>query len=389
MIHIQSALGISGTPCYVYDQRKIRSNIGQFSKISYGHKSIHFASMANNNATLLRLLKESSIGVFVNSMKHLAIALNSGFGPEDIIYATTGMSADDVRFLASKRIRLHLDSLQQVDIYGSHAPGRSVGVRLNIAERSKDNVLSAPESRIGMDRNDFPLLLARAAKYSLKIVGAHVYLGTNITSVDTMIEGTRHTLDMAMEFPDLEYVDLGSGFPVDDDGRMAFDYQSYADRITALFAEYSRLRGRPISLILEPGRALFGDTAVFCTKVIDVKERAGRRFVCCDASISLLPRSIFYGTYHPVSVLGKEDDTPYESPTDVVGSTTYSRDYLAKSVSLPKLEIGDVLVFKNAGSYCYSMMSHFLGQPWPAEVLVDDELVPRIIREREVVEVHA
>jgi diaminopimelate decarboxylase len=192
---------------------------------------------------------------------------------------------------------------------------------------------------------------------------------------------------VAMAFPDLEYVDLGGGFPVDDQGRMQFDYQDYAQRISALFEEYSRKRNRSIKLILEPGRSLFGDTAVFCSRVIDVKERQDRIFACCDASISLLPRSMFYGEFHAVSVLAKEDAPLEDKPVEIVGNTTYSRDYLGKNLRLPRLEVGDVLVFKNAGSYCYSMMSHFLGQRWPAEVLIDHERQPRIIRSRENVDV--
>ncbi|QTR02597.1 hypothetical protein J7S33_26460 [Saccharothrix algeriensis] len=121
---------------------------------------------------------------------------------------------------------------------------------------------------------------------------------------------------------------------------------------------------------------------MFCTVVLDVKVRPDRRLVCVDASASLMPRSLFYGEYNAVDVLGKTGDPIDGKPTDVVGSTTYSRDFLAKGGKLPATEVGDVLVFRNTGSYGYSMMTQFLGQDAPAEVLVAADGTPRVIRER-------
>lgn len=380
---IPSVLGNTTTPCYIYDAQAIHANIDRFLSILYPYKSVHFATMANNNVTLLSMLSKAGLGVFVNSMKHMMLALKSNFSTKDIVYATTGISREDMRVLGDKGVRVHLDSLAQVEAYGSIHPGSDIGVRLNIAEMSPDYTLAAPASRIGMTREEYPALLEAAARHRLRIVGVHVYLGTNIASVEGMISGSVLTLDMATAFPDLEYVDLGGGFPVDDDGTTSFDYDEYARSITELFTRYSAARGKPIRLIIEPGRSLFGDTAVFCSRILDIKQRADRLFVSCDASISILPRPFFYGSYHPVSVLGKDNEPVCNTTVDIVGCTTYSRDYLARGLSLPKLEVGDVLVFHNAGSYCYSMMSQFLGLRWPAEVLIDKDGEPRVIREAE------
>lgn len=384
-----NALKLTGTPCYVYEEQAIQANIKRFLDISYAPKSIHFATMANNNVTLLSMLKQAGLGVFVNSMKHLLLAMKSNFAASDIVYATTGISREDMHVLGDKGVHVHLDSLSQVQAFGAIHPGSDIGIRLNIGEMSPDYTQSAPQSRIGMTRDEYPALLDLAAQYRLRIVGVHVYLGTNIPSVEEMIAGSAATLDMATAFPDLEYVDLGGGFPVDDDGIATFDYAKYSLGISELFEKYSRQRGRPIKLIIEPGRSLFGDTAVFCSRVLDVKQRGERLFVSCDASISILPRPFFYGSFHPVSVLGKEDQPTSGKSVDIVGCTTYSRDYLGRGMSLPELDVGDVLVFHNAGSYCYSMMSQFLGLRWPAEVLIDREGVGRVIREPETIEVHS
>lgn len=379
---------VFGTPCYIYDENLINRSINRFKKIKYTNKAIHFASMANNNPHLLKILKNADFGIFVNSMKHLSIAVKSGFEVSDIIYTTTGISQRDMEFIIQKNISINLDSLEQVKLYGSLNSGGSIGVRLNIDEKSRDNIFIGSESRIGILETEFPELLEIASRYSLKIIGTHVYLGTNIISFDEMIAGTKKTLDLSEHFPDLEYIDLGGGFPIDGENGQYFDYDKYGELITELFNNYSKKHGRSIKLILEPGRSLFGDTAVFCSQVLDVKERPDRFLISCDASASILPRSMFYNnTFHNIEVLGKQNAPKLSKPAGVVGSTTYSRDYLGKDLQLPMVEIGDILMFKNAGSYCYAMITQFLGQAMPSEVLIDTSGKPKLIRERETFQI--
>jgi len=359
-----------GTPCYLYDETLIRRNAERFTGLQYPDKTIHFASMANNNPHLLRLAKDAGMGIFVNSTRHLRLALECGFTADEIIYTSTGVRRSDLELIADLGVTVNLDSLGQLDLYGSIAPGSTCGIRLNIDENSLGNVFIGTESRIGLMENELEQAIEIAAKHRLTVEGTHVYLGTNIVSLDTMIRGVQRTLELSEVFPDLTYVDLGGGFPVTDDGIDEFDYSSYDREISRLFAEYSRKRGRAIRLVLEPGRALFGDTAVFCTSVLDVKNRPDRFLVCVDASATLIPRSLFYGEYHRVEVLGRSGEPAADKAADVVGSTTYSRDFLAKGVRLPPLHPEDVLVFRNAGSYCYSMITQFLGQDEPSEILV-------------------
>lgn len=379
---ISAVLSRQSTPCYLYDEALIRRNAERFTGLSYPHKAVHFASMANNNPELLRLLHGAGMGIFVNSVKHLRLALDCGFAPTEIIYTSTGVRRSDLELIAELGVAINLDSLGQLELYGTIAPGTSCGIRLNIDENSLGNVFIGAESRIGLLENELEVAAKIADRYRLTITGTHVYLGTNIASLDTMMRGVARTLELSDHFPELAYVDLGGGFPVTEEGIDEFDYPKYDEAISRMFTDYSDKRGRPIKLILEPGRALFGDTAVFATSVLDVKNRPDRVLACVDASATLIPRSLFYGEYHEVHVLGRSGEPPAERPADVVGATTYSRDFLAKGAALPPLRTGDVLVFGNAGSYCYSMMTQFLGQDEPGEVLVHADGTHTVIRDR-------
>lgn len=380
--HVISALAREfGTPCYIYDESLIRRNAARFGRLSYANRAVHFASMANNNPELLQMLHGMGLGVFVNSTKHLKLVLDCGFTPEEITYTSTGIRRSDLELIAELGVHINIDSLGQLKAFGEIAPGQSCGIRLNIDENSLDNVFIGIESRIGLLETEIPEALEIAAGHDLSLVGTHVYLGTNIVSLETMFAGVARTLELSDLLEDLTYVDLGGGFPVPDDEVPEFDYEEYDRRISTMFEEYSAKRGRDVQLILEPGRAMFGDAAVFCTSVLDVKERPDRRLACVDASSTLLPRSMFYGEYHAMEVLGRADEPADDKPTDVVGCTTYSRDFLAKGEKLPEVREGDVLTFRNAGSYCYSMISQFLGQDMPQEVLLSPDGTARLIRD--------
>ena len=198
-----------------------------------------------------------------------------------------------------------------------------------------------------------------------------MYLGTDIIDFNYMKKSIISTISIAKKLEQLEYIDFGGGFPVQGMYGEYFDYKVYDEFITNQMNELSNFYNKSIQLIIEPGRSLFGESAIFLTKVLDIKEREDRFIICSDASISIFPRSLFYDEYHEVVVLNENQES-FEKKVDIVGHTTYSKDYLAKDlVYFPKQKIGDILCFNYAGSYCFSMLTQFLGQKEPKELIID------------------
>jgi diaminopimelate decarboxylase len=378
LVNIRQHLGDSAF--YAYDESLIKRNIERFKSIPYAHTSVYFASMANDNPTLLTTLKNEGFGLFVNSTKHLDLGLSLGFRPDQIIFASTGTSAPTLRVLGKLGVRVNVDSKGQLEMYGGFHPGSALGVRLNIDEKSKNNVFIGTESRIGMLESELPEAFAIAKKYNLKLIGTHVYLGTDVTSLEDLLVGVDKTLALSAHFEDLEFIDLGGGFPIQEE---RFDFEQYKLAVSQRLAAYSRERGRPIHLILEPGRAMFGNTALFCAQVTDVKERADRYLVCLNASATLIPRAMFYEDYNPVSVLQRSAGGEFDKAVDIVGGTTYSRDFIGRKVQLQRVNPGDWVKLHHAGSYCYSMITRFLGQALPPEYLIRSSGNIDVIREGE------
>lgn len=354
----------NGDPFYLYDETIIQGNITRFKSIQYKDTLIHFASMANDNPTLLKILHDSGIGLFVNSRKHLVLGEKIGFNKDKIIFASTGITESMMKILIDKQVQVNIDSINQLELYGKLNPNGRVGVRLNIDEKSKNNIFTGLESRIGILESELSELFNIAKKYNLHLNGVHVYLGTDVTSLDDLLLGVNKTVELSNNFIDLEFIDFGGGFPLHSD---KFDFPTYNTEITKIMNDVSASRNRSIKLVLEPGRAVFGNAGSFYSQVTDIKERPDRYIVCVNASASMIPRAMFYEDYNPVVAL--TSDKIFDKKVDITGNTTYSRDFLAKNIEMNRVNIGDWIRLDDAGSYCYSMITQFLGQDTPYEFL--------------------
>ena len=370
------------TPCYIYSEEILSTSIGRFTSIQYENKKIYAATMANNNQTILKLIRDLGINVFVNSELHFDKVLNCGFKGNEIIYTSTAINEKLLKRLIKEDVIINIDSLTQLELYGTLNPGSKVGIRLNVAEFFLGNVSESVNNRIGINEFEFKIVNEIAEKHNLIINGLHVYLGTDIIDFDYMKESIIRTISIAKKLNQLEYIDFGGGFPVQGMYEEYFDYKSYDEFITNQMNELSNYYNRSIQLIIEPGRSLFGESAIFLTKVLDIKERDDRYIICSDASVSVFPRSLFYDEYHEVVALN-ENQEYFDKKIDIVGHTTYSRDYLAKDlVHFSKQKTGDILCFNHAGSYCFSMLTQFLGQKVPKELIIDKNNILKNINDK-------
>jgi diaminopimelate decarboxylase len=383
-----------GSPVYLYDEAKIKRMVNNFKMINYKPTNIYFATMSNNTPGVLRLLRTLGIKLFVNTPKHLLIGLGAGFSPSEIVFTSTNLSSMDMKYAIASGVALNVDSLGQLEQYGRLNPGGCVGLRVNLDTlshfpESHSGVYIGPKSRIGIFESELDKAFAIAKKNNLKLVGVHVYLGTNIQEHDIFLEGAEEIFRIAHRFPDLRYIDLGGGFPVKvHSNEPDFDYKQFGDAISARMERFSEEVGRSIELAFEPGRALLSDTAAFITTATDIKQRKEQNYIGVDSSIDIFPRPLYYDVsteaYHPVFIVGKHQIVTNKS-VNVCGSTTYSRDYLARDRYLPEVKVGDILVFENAGAYCCSAYSDFLRRLRPAELLLNSAGKINVLREAETI----
>ena len=370
-------------PTYVYDLERVRERCREIKAIPIAHKSIFFATMANDHPAVLRCIRDSGHGAFVNSPRHLRLVHRLGFAPSRITYAASNMTADEMRMCQQMGVRLILDSLGQLRLFAELAkPGQEVGLRLSVGSALDGLALKEdPSYRFGLLPGELPSAHAIARKHGVRIVGAHSYFGTDLISANLLAEGMDRLGRAADMLPDLRYLDVGGGFGVTTRDDAAFDIKKYGQLAAEVMASHERRRGAPLELVLEPGRFLCASCGFFFVRVIDVKMRSDRVFVGTNGSVAIFPRPLMYPdqAVHGCEIVGSRgNQPPLEWPVYVCGNSTYSRDFLARNVRLPLPEIGDTIVFHDAGAYCRSMITQFLGKDRPLEVVVDHSIRPEI-----------
>ncbi len=348
-------------PFYWYDSDEIRNHCRAFAAIAYEPKSVHFATMANANRTFLRIVREAGLNVFVNSLGHLRIAREVGYSGREIVFTSSGMSETLMRAVHAEGAIINLDSMSQLRRFRRLFPGESVGLRCNIGERvtprkTHGGYFLGRDSRLGLDLHELESLHGDPL-----IEGLHLYLGTDIVDLDYYRECYEVMADLAQHFPNLDFIDFGGGFGIPEDGDPEFPMEEYGKMATQLMARVSERAGRPIRLLLEPGRIIGATAGYLAVRVTDVKERNGRQLVGVNASSAQFTRPLLYpeDAYHPVFRL----EGPMEPtvPSAVYGSSTYSRDFLAHDIQLPRVQEDEWLVMCIAGSYCASSHTRFLG----------------------------
>ena len=361
-------------PYYVYDSQKIRKQCALFKTLTYKNSAIHFASMANANPHLLQIIKEGGLNVFVNSIVHMERAFEAGFRADEIIYTASALSKKTMIHAESCGIQLNIDSPNQLKQWLELFPHKPIGIRCNIGDNvtpysSHAGSFIGKESRLGFTLQEIDQISDKT-----KIKGLHLYVGTDIFNIDYFIDCYKELITIAEGFPELEYLNFGGGFGISEDGKDQFDFIQYNKRVTELMNQVSLTRNKNLKLILEPGRIIGGNAGYFVCYVTDIKDREEKQMVGVNASTVQFSRPLLYSgiANHPVGIIrdGTQLTSEVGKQTLIYGCSTYSRDIFSKNIELPVLEIGDIIVFGNAGSYCASSYMEFLGFQKPKEYFI-------------------
>lgn len=359
-----------GTPFYVYSKRILRSTITEL-RAAFPRDGVRllFATMANDLPEFLQEMARCGVGGCVNSMRHLHMALKSGMPTENLQFTSSGISLPDMRQLHQLGVAVNLDSLGQLDQWTGIASGQVAGMRINTASLAPG--VPAPD-RLGIEASRLPEALELAHERGGRINGLHIYVGTNFSDPEAMLVPLRAFFNLAREVPGLDYVNIGGGVGVDHAGTTTpFDLERFGKGVCEQLDLLRTWLRKDIRLIFEPGRRIAATSAVFGARVTDVKLLNGQRYIATDASIAVFPRPFHHPeSPHRTRVAFRNTESSLERSV-VVGRTTFSRDILAV-VALPiDTQIGDVLLFENAGAYCDSMRMRFLGQEAPSNVFVE------------------
>lgn len=383
----------AGTPCYVYSAGLIRARYLELEAAFDGYPhALHYALKANSALAIVRLLQGLGASADANSIGEIDVAMRAGFTPANIVFTGVGKTRDELERAVALGIKaINAESAGELDRIDAIAQAQ--GTRARVALRVNPNVdaQSHPHISTGLTRNKFgvpigevrSLLKERLSRQGLEIVGIHLHIGSQITSLDPLRRAYDALSTLALELKDdgvtLEHLDVGGGLGFSYDGSPVPDAAAWAK----VLIDSTRRTG--LSLIVEPGRSVVAPAGAIVTRVVDVKASApGRHFVILDAGMTELMRPALYGAFHRIVPVQHCANAP-EATVDIVGPVCETSDAfgMERKLALPKAD--DLMAILDAGAYGMVMASNYNRRPMPPEVLVDGEAW-RVIRRRQTVD---
>lgn len=374
------------TPLYVTDEERIRSRFLEYTRAlnsRYPHCRILYATKANGNITIIRMLAEMGAGADVFSSGELQLALSAGMSPETLLFNGSSKTTNDFRLAIETGVRISLDSTDE--LYQLESVARETGSTVEVSFRVNPaiNAPTHPKIATGLASSKFgiaaekiiPAYEAALSCSHLVPVGIHCHIGSQITAVEPFAREAEVLMELVAELHRrgvrFTFVDLGGGLgiPYNRAGNENVpSIDSYAEAILPPCMTTFNELGIAPEIWIEPGRSLVCDSTVLLTRVNSVK-RAHKNFVNVDAGFNLLIRPAMYNSYHEVIIANKASEPAGETYT-ITGPICETGDILAHDRELPTVVAGDLIAILDTGAYGFSMASQYNGRPRCAEVLV-------------------
>ncbi|MCK4338617.1 MAG: diaminopimelate decarboxylase [Candidatus Cloacimonetes bacterium] len=383
-----------GTPTYVYDGEKIIKNYQtalNYARKYYSNFDFFYAIKACNNLQIANLLVKNGAGIDAASVNEIYLAKALGLNGNKIMFSGNFLSDEDLKVALESDVLINLDDISLFNRLKKIGLPEIICFRVNPGY-GRSNVgeyvtNAGPNAKFGV-HPDHVVEAYRLAKQSgIKRFGAHMMPGSCILDADYFHNITEMLIDIILKVAlelniNFEFINLGGGLgipyknnetPLDIDATM----KGISDIIHNFFTDNNLPKPK---ILMEPARYFVGNAGYIVGKVHAIKNSYSK-IIGTDVSMNVLARPAMYDAYHHIYVDQKESD-PREK-LGLCGQVCENTDFWCKDRDLPEtIDVGDLIVVKDAGAYGYSMSYQYNGRLRPAEVLVQNNKTV-LIRSRE------
>lgn len=377
------------TPLYVYDASKIEFQYNRlknaFSKVA--SLRLNYACKALSSIAVLQFMKSIGVNLDTVSVQEVQLGLHAGFSPDQIIFTPNGVSIEEIeQAIGYGSIQINIDNLSILEQFGAKYPHIPVCIRLNphvMAGGNANISVGHIDSKFGISIHQMPHILRIVENTGMNINGIHMHTGSDILDIEVFLYAAEILFDAAKNFKTLDFLDFGSGFKVPykkDD--IETDIEELGKKLSKRFNQFQKEYGRNLTLAFEPGKFLVSEAGYFLATVNVVKQTTSTVFAGVDSGFNHLIRPMFYGSQHHIENISNPKGK--ERFYTVVGYICET-DTFAQNRRIAEITEGDMLCFRNAGAYCFSMASNYNSRYKPAEVLWKDGK-GILIRKRETID---
>ena len=373
-----------GCPIYVYDTSIIQQKYNRLCQAFEGvDLKVQYACKALSNINILRFIKNLGAGLDAVSIQEVRLGLHAGFKPQEIMYTPNCIGMEEILDAVDLEVKLNIDNISILEQFGQLRPDYPICVRVNphiMAGANAKTSVGHIDSKFGISVYQLPLVHRIVEATGLKVNGLHMHTGSGILDADVFLNGAEILFRAAEGFEDLEFLDFGSGFKVSyREGDIETDIEELGKKISLRFRDFCEEYGKNLSIVFEPGKFLVSECGYFLVKTNVVKQTTSTIFAGVDSGLNHFIRPMFYDAYHEVVNLSNPEGK--SRIYNVVGYICET-DTFGINRKISEIKEGDILAFKNAGAYCFTMSSNYNSRFRPAEVLIHNGEA-HLIRKRE------
>ncbi len=374
-----------GTPLYVYQQEQIETQYNKLVKaFTKTPTRFFYACKALSNINILKVIQQMGSGLDTVSILEVQLGLQAGFTPDQILYTPNCVDFAEIEQAKVLGVHINIDNISILEQFGNtYGNTYPIMIRLNPHIMAGGNIKISTghiDSKFGISIHQVRHIERIVKTTNLNVEGLHMHTGSEIKDINVFVEGLEVMLEMALRFPNIKYLDLGSGFKVPyAPTEKATDVDLLGEKLAEKLVEFKNETGKALEIWFEPGKYLVSESGSFIVQVNVIKQTPATVFAGVNSGFNHLIRPMFYDAYHHIDNLSNPGGT--ERIYTVVGNLCETDTFCWDRV-LPEVREGDFLLFKNAGAYGFEMSSNFNSRLKPAEILVNKGKA-RVIRKRQ------
>ena len=359
-------------PIYVYDSSKIQSQYHRLKNAFSGvaKLKINYACKALSNISILKLMQSMNSGLDTVSIQEVRLGLEAGFNPTDIIFTPNGVSLEEIEAVAKMGVKINIDNLSILEQFGTKYPNIPVCIRINphvMAGGNSNISVGHIDSKFGISIHQIPHVLRIVENTKMDINGVHMHTGSDILDIEVFLHASEILFNIALQFKNLSFIDFGSGFKVPyRESDIETNIEELGEKLSKRFRKFCKTYGKNLELAFEPGKFLVSEAGYFLTKVNAVKQTTSTVFAQVDSGFNHLIRPMLYNSYH--EIVNISNPKGRERFYTVVGYICET-DTFGSNRKIAEISEGDIVAFKNAGAYCFTMASNYNSRFRPAEIL--------------------
>ncbi len=387
---VTQVVGETGTPVFIYDADTISARYAAVRE-AFPSFEVLYSMKANPSLAVLGLLRELGAGIEIASGGELFVVERIGFDPLDVVFAGPGKTDRELEeAIIAGIFAINVESFRELERVARIS--KLVGVPARVALRINTSAglsragggsagplheqMAGGPSKFGIDEEKLDQLGRYMHEPGIELVGVHIYTASQILDANEVVANAERTAAAARQVQQLTgreimSIDFGGGLGVPHyEEETPLDLPALGARVEEVFAPFQKQGTR---LMIELGRYLVSDAGVFVSRIIELKESRGERYVITDGGISQFVRPVLMKVRHQAAVLNRLDQ-PAAIRAKATGPLCTPIDITSQDIGVPETTaIDDLVGIMNAGAYGYSMSPQlFLSHPTPAEAMVLD-----------------